>query len=213
MNIFVVMMIPAIILAMFVRTLMFQPFDTPSTSMAPTLIVGDKFFVSKYAYGYSRFSFPFPVPMSSGRIFAAQPAYGDIVVFRLPKDTSTDYVKRVVGLPGDRIQMKSGVLHINGKSVVQELVFSGDACGEGTPGSKRLRERLPNGVSYEIQDCVENGFYDNTPEYVVPAGHYFMMGDNRDNSNDSRVLSQVGYVPFENLVGRFSFIYESGADE
>jgi signal peptidase I len=205
MNVLIVLLIPLAAIVLMIRALVFQPFDTPSTSMAPTLVEGDRFMVAKFAYGYSRFSFPLS-PAFSGRILGAQPAYGDVVVFRLPRDNATDYIKRVVGLPGDRIQMKDGVLHINGQAVVREPVFSGEAC-------KRFRERLPNGVSHDILDCVDNGFYDSTLEYRVPAGHYFMMGDNRDNSTDSRVLNQVGYVPFENLVGRFAFVYASGNGE
>jgi len=217
MNVLVVMLIPAAVLALLVRTFMFQPFSTPANSMAPTLVVGDHFFVSKTAYGYSRYSFPFGLAQFSGRVFGVKPAYGDIVVFRLPKDQSTDYVKRVVGLPGDRIQMKAGHLHINGQPVARERVsdLSGlDVCGAGsTRPMKRWSERLPNGVTHETLDCVDNGFYDNTHEYVVPAGHYFMMGDNRDNSSDSRAMSQVGYIPYENLVGRFAVKYVQGTGE
>jgi signal peptidase I len=175
--------------------------------MSPSLVVGDKFFAAKYAYGYSRYSIPLSPPLFSGRILGSQPAYGDVVVFRLPKDTSTDYVKRVVGLPGDRIQMREGLLYINGQPVVRDQIFAGDsACGPGaSKPAKRWRERLPNGVTHETLDCIDGGFYDNTPEYRVPAGHYFMLGDNRDNSADSRVpveLGGVGFVPAENLVGR-----------
>jgi signal peptidase I len=217
MNVLVVMLIPAVVLALLVRTFMFQPFSTPANSMAPTLVLGDHFFVSKTTYGYSRYSFPFGLVRFSGRVFGTKPAYGDIVVFRLPKDQSTDYVKRVVGLPGDRIQMKAGQLIINGQPVARERMpdLSGaDVCGAGsTKPMKRWRERLPNGVTHETLDCVDNGFYDNTYEYVVPAGHYFMMGDNRDNSSDSRAMSQVGYIPYENLVGRFAVKYVQGTGE
>jgi signal peptidase I len=197
-----------------VRAFLFQPFSIPSGSMLPTLHVGDQFFVAKYAYGYSRYSLPGSPALFSGRIFAAAPERGDVVAFRLPKDPSVDYVKRVVGLPGDRIQVKEGQLYINDKPVARQQLpdFVGhDACGsESSATVKRWRETLPNGVSYETLDCVDNGFYDNTNVYTVPAGHFFMMGDNRDNSTDSRVQSAVGYIPLENLIGRLSVIFLHG---
>jgi signal peptidase I len=196
------------------RTFLFQPFNIPAQSMAPTLLVGDYFFVTKYAYGYTHYSLPFSPRLFSGRIFGADPSRGDVVVFRLPKDDSVDYVKRVVGLPGDRIQMKQGLLYINGTPVTRErlpdFADGGDSCGTDTKaGTKRWRETLPNGVSYDTLDCIDNGFYDNTNVYTVPDGHFFMLGDNRDNSTDSRVLSAVGYVPLENIVGRAGLIFFS----
>jgi signal peptidase I len=195
------------------RTFLFQPFNTPSNSMAPTLQLGDYFFVSKYAYGYTRYSLPFSPPLFSGRIFGSEPVRGDVVVFRLPKDGLTDYVKRVVGLPGDRIQMKQGLLTIDGTPVKRERLadfVGGEVCGSGPAASvKRWRETLPNGVSYETLDCVDNGFYDDTSFYTVPAGHFFVLGDNRDNSTDSRVLSVVGYIPLENIIGRAGLVFWS----
>jgi signal peptidase I len=202
----------ALLVAMAVRTLLYQPFSIPASSMIPTLLVGDNVFASKFAYGYSRFSLPFSPPLFSGRVLGAEPQRGDVVVFRLPKDERTDYVKRVVGLPGDRIQMKEGLLYINDVPVKREPLadFVGAACGTDTAAKvKRWRETLPNGVTYETLDCVPNGFYDNTSVYTVPAGSTFMLGDNRDNSTDSRVLSSVGYIPLENPIGRVDMIYFS----
>jgi signal peptidase I len=198
--------------ALMVRTFLFQPFSLPASSMAPTLLPGDYIFAAKYPYGYTRYSLPFSPPLFSGRIFGASPARGDVIVFRLPKDVSTDYVKRVVGLPGDRIQMKEGELFINGTAVRRERVESfeeSDVCGGGPPKVKRWRETLPEGASYETLDCVDRGFYDNTNVFTVPAGHLFVLGDNRDNSTDSRVLSAVGYIPLENVIGRVGMIFFS----
>ena len=204
----------ALIIALVIRTFLFQPFNIPSGSMKATLLVGDYLFVSKYTYGYSHYSVPFSPPLFSGRIFGSEPERGDILVFRLPKDDSTDYIKRVIGLPGDRIRMIDGLLHINGQPVKRERIddYIETEETERATRVKRWRETLPNGVTYTTLDLIDNGFYDNTQEYVVPASHYFMMGDNRDNSTDSRVLSQVGYVPYENLVGRAQIIFFSVAE-
>jgi len=206
--------IHALIIAAVIRTFLFQPFNIPSGSMESTLLVGDYLFVSKYSYGYSHYSLPFSPPLFSGRIFGSSPERGDVVVFRFPREDNIDYIKRVIGLPGDHIQMKEGLLYINDKPVKRERVadFVGeDPCGSGeaTARVKQWQETLPNGVTYKTLDCVDNGYYDNTAVYVVPEGHYFMMGDNRDNSSDSRVASGVGYVPAENLVGRARLIFFS----
>lgn len=159
---------------------------------------------------YSHYSLPLSPPLFSSRIFGAEPKRGDVVVFRLPKDDTTDYIKRVIGLPGDRIQMVDGLLHINGVPVKRERVADFiDDENSGAQRIRRWRETLPNGVSYESLDLQDKGFLDNTQEYLVPPSHYFMMGDNRDNSADSRVLSAVGYVPFENLVGKAQIIFFS----
>ncbi len=194
-----------------IRSFLYQPFNIPAGSMKPTLLVGDYFFVSKYAYGWGRYTWPF-TPPESGRIWGSDPARGDVVVFRF-KDGKTDYIKRVVGVGGDRIQMKDGLLYINGTAVQRERLgdlVGADACGGGADERvKRWRETLPNGVSYQTLDCVDNGFFDNTNVYIVPAGHLFMLGDNRDNSTDSRVLSAVGYVPIENVIGRAATIFFS----
>ncbi len=206
--------VQALLLALVVRTFLFQPFNIPSGSMKDTLLIGDYLFVSKYSYGYSRFSFPFGFAPISGRIFGSEPERGDVAVFKLPTDTSIDYIKRVIGLPGDTIQMIDGVLHINGQAVKRERI---DDYIEQSPSGvvrrvPRYRETLPNGVSYDTLDLTTHGELDNTREYKVPEGHYFMMGDNRDNSQDSRVLSRVGYVPYENFMGRAEILFFSMKD-
>jgi signal peptidase I len=207
-------LILSLLIAVGVRTVLFQPFSTPSHSMNPTLLIGDNFFVSKFSYGYTHYSIPLSPPWFSGRIFGSEPARGDVVVFRIPKDDSVDYIKRVVGLPGDHIQVKQGVLFINDTAVKREKIADftgGDSCGQDAAAKvKRWRETLPNGVSYEVLDCVENGLYDNTRVFEVPAGQFFVLGDNRDNSTDSR-LATFGTIPFDHLVGRAQMIFFSGA--
>ncbi|MDN2567147.1 signal peptidase I [Aquibium sp. A9E412] len=201
--------IQALLLALVIRTFLFQPFSIPSGSMRPTLLEGDYLFVTKWAYGYSRHSFPFSPPLFSGRIWGSEPERGDVAVFRFPPDPSLDYIKRVIGLPGDRIQMREGRLYINGEPVEREKIGEIDNpdITEVNRPVDVYRETLPNGVSYETLDLTPNALSDNTREYVVPEGHYFMMGDNRDNSTDSRF--NVGYVPYENLVGRANIIFFS----
>ena len=201
----------AVLIALVVRTVAYEPFNIPSGSMVPTLLVGDYLFVSKFSYGYSRYSLPFGIPLFSGRIFFRPPKRGDVVVFKLPTDNSTDYIKRVIGLPGDHIQMKSGNLYINDQLVsrkrIQDYLYQ-EGSGTVIPLTQYI-ETLPNGVQHRIIKMGDNGPLDNTQVYDVPPGEYFMMGDNRDNSQDSRVLSAVGYVPAENLVGRAQFIFFS----
>jgi len=205
--------VEALLIALVVRTFLFQPFNIPSGSLVPTLLVGDYLFVSKYTYGYSRHSFPFSAVPTSGRfLFASEPKRGDIAVFKLPKDNATDYIKRVVGLPGDRIQMIHGILHINGQAVKREAAGSFPGTDRyGRPAQVPLyRETLPGGKVHNIVEAEgDTSYWDNTNEYVVPAGHFFMMGDNRDNSLDSRSMSDVGFVPFENFVGRAEIIFFS----
>jgi signal peptidase I len=193
----------AIAIALFVRTFAYEPFNIPSGSMKPTLLVGDYLFVSKFAYGYSKYSLPLSLPLFSGRLFGALPERGDVAVFKLPSDNKTDYIKRIVGLPGDRLQVKNGILHINGEAAEVEAIgrFVDNMDGrqiavplylETLPGSDR---------SHEILDLTERGRLDNTGVFEVPPDHVFAMGDNRDNSLDSRT-DAVGFIPVENLIGR-----------
>ncbi|MCC7250683.1 signal peptidase I [Hyphomicrobium sp.] len=209
--------VQALAIAMVVRVFFFQPFNIPSGSMKSTLLIGDYLFVSKLAYGYSRFSFPFSPNLFSGRIFGGEPKRGDVAVFRLPQDESLDYIKRVVGLPGDQVQMREGVLYINGQAVpkVYKDEFANIECDPYFRHCrrvvyKRYEETLPDGgPTYTVLDLEPEGEFDTTEVFTVPAGQYFMMGDNRDNSSDSR--ASVGFVPFENLIGRAEIIFFSAA--
>lgn len=205
--------VQALILALVIRTLLFQPFSIPSGSMRPTLLEGDYLFVTKWAYGYSRYSLPFGWNLFPGRIWGGEPERGDVVVFKFPPNPSVDYIKRVIGLPGDRVQMRDGVLFINDVAVPREKVGEIDNpdVTEVDGPVEVYRETLPNGVSYDTLDLTPNGFSDRTSVFTVPAGHYFMMGDNRDNSTDSRFPGPngVGFVPYDNLVGRANIIFFS----
>ncbi len=199
----------AVLIALVIRTFMFEPFNIPSGSMIPTLLVGDYLFVSKYSYGYSKHSFPLSLGPFSGRIFQSEPKRGDVIVFKLPSDNKTDYIKRLIGLPGDTIRMQDGRLFINNQLVerekVDEYVYRSESGSQLRP--TRFNEVLPGGKVHVILEMGDNRTFDNTPEYHVPAGHYFMMGDNRDNSLDSR--ADVGFVPAANLVGRAEFLFFS----
>lgn len=201
----------AVLIAVVVRTFAFEPFSIPSGSMIPTLLVGDYLFVSKASYGYSRYSMPFGLPLIPGRVMYEIPKRGDVAVFKLPTDNKTDYIKRIVGLPGDTIQVRGGILHINGEAVKRERV--GEYVYEDRHGISRTtilyKETLPNGVSHEILEESDSYPADNTPVYRVPEGHFFGMGDNRDHSQDSRFLMDVGYIPKENLVGRAEMMFFS----
>ena len=205
----------AVAIAITIRIFAYEPFNIPSGSMIPTLLVGDYLFVSKFSYGYSRYSLPWGLPWIKGRIFAAQPERGDVVVFKLPKDNKTDYIKRLVGLPGDTIQVVEGILHINGEPVQREKVRDIKIPIQGVFSTQVTEyiETLPNGVKHPIWERSDADLLDNTPVYTVPADHYFAMGDNRDSSQDSRVTSAVGPVPFDNLVGRAEFLFFSHNDK
>lgn len=203
-------LIIAIGLAAFVRSFFFEPFHIPSSSMKSNLLIGDYIFVSKYSYGYSRYSFPFGLNIFSGRIFETKPQRGDVVVFRLPSNPRINYIKRLIGLPGDKIQVIDGKVFINDEQVKKE--FLDNFISEDEKFFKRFSETLPSGKQYEVLDESSHMPQDNTGTYYVPEGHYFMMGDNRDNSQDSRFLNAVGYVPEENLVGKARIIFFSSKD-
>jgi len=199
----------AVLIALVIRTFAYEPFNIPSGSMKPTLLIGDYLFVSKFSYGYSRYSLPFAPPLFEGRILGAMPERGDVAVFRKPTGDHEDYIKRIIGLPGDTIQVIDGILHINGVAVERRQI---EDFIDSTGGSSyQYIETLPNGVEHHILEKNDGMPYDNTEPFVVPEGHFFAMGDNRDNSRDSRTV-EVGFVPMQNLVGRAEFIFLS-ADE
>ena len=197
------------LIALTFRSLVAEPFNIPSGSMIPTLLVGDYLFVSKYSYGYTKYSFPFAAVPIKERVASSVPKLGDVVVFRLPSDVSIDYIKRVVGLPGDRVQVIGGILHINGNKVLRRQIGEVDVPN----GISKIRavlyeETFPNGHKHVIQELRDDLSFDNTPEFRVPKGHLFMMGDNRDNSRDSRSQG-VGFIPMQNLIGRAEFMFFS----
>jgi len=200
----------ALVIAVLIRSLFFQPFYIPSSSMEPTLLIGDRIFVKKYSYGYSKHSFPFSPHFFSNRVFNKIPNYGDLVVFKTPADNRTDYIKRLIGLPGDIIQFRNGKLFLNRTEIsrTREKIKYKIRCGSLSPEVNAFKETLPNGKEYVV---VYNkiGTLQNTDEYKVPLGHFFFLGDNRDCSKDSRYLSSVGYVSNENLVGNATIIFFS----
>jgi len=201
----------AVSLALLIRSVIAEPFNIPSGSMKPTLQVGDYLFVSKYSYGYSRYSFPLGIAPIQGRVWGEEPERGDVVVFKLPSDNKTDYIKRIIGMPGDRIQVRHGRLFINDEMMPRDFVAQKqvkDRFGHAAQ-MQQYRQTLPNGVSFMIYEEGDNGPLDNTKIFTVPDGEYFVMGDNRDNSQDSRVQHLVGSVPYQNLVGKAEFLFYS----
>ena len=203
-------LIYALIIAIFIRSLIIQPFYIPSSSMEPTLLIGDRIFVSKFTYGFSKHSFPFSPKISNKRFFYEKPAQGDLVVFKTPVDNRTDYIKRLVGLPGDEIQFINGEIFINKEKIKRKKVeaVSGIRCGKFSFEVNAYEETLPNGVSYYAV-YNKTGTLQNSKKYKVPANHFFLLGDNRDCSKDSRYLDSVGYVNFINLVGKAQLIFFS----
>lgn len=203
----------AIFIALIIRSFLLEPFRIPSHSMYPTLRVGDYLFVTKYTYGYSRYSFPGGLPLFSGRIWNTDPERGDVVVFKFPKNTHTDFIKRVIGLPGDTVQMKDGRLYINGERVEREKDgrYIIDEYLNMPEFYHKYKETLPNGVVHQILELSDKErIVDNTEVFEVPEDSYFVMGDNRDRSDDSRI--SVGFVPRENLVGKAKFLFFSHDD-
>jgi len=203
-------MVLAAAIALLIRAFLFEPFNIPSASMYPALKIGDYLFVEKYSYGYSRYSFPMGIAPFDGRMGNGRPERGDIAIFRQPKKPDINYIKRIVGLPGDTLQMIEGRLYINSILVPREFIGTETVTDQdGTRIYQKYLETLPNGIKHNIYELSDDDQYDNTPVYIVPEGHYFAMGDNRDASLDSRAQDQVGFVPEDNLVGRAGFLFFS----
>ena len=203
-------LIYALIIAIMIRSLLIQPFYIPSSSMEPTLLVGDRLFVTKYSYGYSKHSFPFSPPFFDNRIMFSKPKRGDVVVFKTPADNRTDYIKRLIGLPGDKIQFINSNLYLNNSEIIKSKISNNDKiyCGDEIIDVLTFEEKLPNKkifTSVYLKDFT----YQNSDIFTVPQDHYFFLGDNRDCSKDSRFLSSVGYVHKDNLVGKAQFIFFS----
>ena len=200
----------ALIIAIIIRSLLIQPFYIPSSSMEPSLLVGDRLFVTKYSYGYSKHSFPFSPPILKGRLFSKSPKSGDVVVFKTPADNRTDYIKRLIGLPGDKIQFIDGDVYLNDNQILKSIINNNDFvfCGDKKINVKTFKEKLPNGKKYESAYSIDYSFQ-NSDIFIVPENYYFFLGDNRDCSKDSRYLTSVGYVHRDNLVGKAQFIFFS----
>ncbi|MBD1166385.1 signal peptidase I [Pelagibacterales bacterium SAG-MED07] len=203
-------LIYALIIAIVIRSLLIQPFYIPSSSMEPTLLVGDRLFVTKYSYGYSKHSFPFSPPIFKGRLIDNVPKRGDVIVFKTPADNRTDYIKRLIGLPGDRIQFIDSNLYLNNNEILKSRISKNDVifCGDNKIDVFTFEEQLPNKKIYKTT-YLKNFNYQNSDVFKIPKDHYFFLGDNRDCSKDSRFLSSVGYVHKDNLVGKAQFIFFS----
>ena len=200
----------ALVIAVIIRSLLIQPFYIPSSSMEPTLLVGDRLFVTKYSYGYSKHSFPFSPSIFNGRLFSKSPERGDVVVFKTPADNRTDYIKRLIGLPGEQVKFIDSNLYINDSEVLKSRLSTEDKifCGKKTIDVFTLEELLPNGKKHKTV-YLKNYAFQNSDPFLIPENHYFFLGDNRDCSKDSRFLSSVGYVHKDNLVGKAQFIFFS----
>jgi len=200
----------ALIIAIFIRSIFLQPFYIPSSSMEPNLLIGDRLFVTKYSYGYSKHSFPFSPNLFNGRVLFSNPDRGDVIVFKTPADNRTDYIKRLIGIPGDEVQFIDGDLYLNGNQILKTLISSSKKvyCGNETINVNTFEEKLPNGKKYNSVYRKKYSFQ-NSDEFIIPSKHYFFLGDNRDCSKDSRFLATVGYVHEDNLVGKAQFIFFS----
>ena len=200
----------ALIIAIIIRSLLIQPFYIPSSSMEPNLLIGDRLFVTKYSYGYSKHSFPFSPPIFKGRIISNEPKRGDVVVFKTPADNRTDYIKRLIGLPGDRVQFIDSNLYINNSEIIKSRISKNDTiyCGKKNIDVFTFEEFLPNGQKHNTVYLKDYSFQ-NSDLFIVPEDHYFFLGDNRDCSKDSRFLTSVGYVHKDNLIGKAQFIFFS----
>ena len=203
-------LIYALLIAILIRSIIIQPFYIPSSSMEPNLLVGDRLFVSKYTYGYSKHSFPFSPPIFNGRLLFSEPERGDVIVFKTPADNRTDYIKRLIGLPRDEIQFINGDLYLNGNQIIKKFITSEDVifCGNNTIKVNTFEEKLPNGKTYKASYRQDYSFQ-NSDKFTIPENHYFFLGDNRDCSKDSRFLSEVGYVHKDNIVGKAQILFFS----